>query len=59
MHGTDPVSAMVTFLDGKPSKNDYSKYKIKKGEGKEEEEKRREGRRRREGRGRKEGRRGA
>ncbi|EMG27493.1 excinuclease ABC subunit C [Listeria fleischmannii 1991] len=29
IYGTDPVSAMVTFLDGKPSKNDYRKYKIK------------------------------
>ncbi|EHC6020041.1 excinuclease ABC subunit UvrC [Listeria monocytogenes] len=33
IHGTDPVSAMVTFLDGKPSKNDYRKYKIKTVEG--------------------------
>ncbi|MBC1306774.1 excinuclease ABC subunit UvrC [Listeria booriae] len=29
IHGTDPVSAMITFLDGRPSKNDYRKYKIK------------------------------
>lgn len=27
--GTDPVSAMVVFIDGKPAKNDYRKYKIK------------------------------
>lgn len=27
--GTDPVSAMVVFLDGKPARNDYRKYKIK------------------------------
>lgn len=27
--GVDPVAAMVTFLDGKPSKRDYRKYKIK------------------------------
>lgn len=27
--GTDPVSAMVVFVDGKPHKNDYRKYKIK------------------------------
>lgn len=27
--GTSPVSAMVVFIDGKPSKNDYRKYKIK------------------------------
>ncbi|MBC2023292.1 excinuclease ABC subunit UvrC [Listeria booriae] len=29
IHGTEPVSAMITFLDGRPSKNDYRKYKIK------------------------------
>ncbi|WP_078555422.1 excinuclease ABC subunit UvrC [Bacillus alkalicellulosilyticus] len=29
IQGTDPVSAMITFLDGKPSKKDYRKYKIK------------------------------
>ncbi|WP_276527751.1 excinuclease ABC subunit UvrC [Tetragenococcus koreensis] len=27
--GTNPVSAMVSFVDGKPSKKDYRKYKIK------------------------------
>lgn len=27
--GTAPVSAMVSFVDGKPSKKDYRKYKIK------------------------------
>ncbi len=27
--GTSPVSAMVVFVDGKPAKNDYRKYKIK------------------------------
>lgn len=27
--GTSPVSAMVSFVDGKPSKKDYRKYKIK------------------------------
>lgn len=27
--GTNPVSAMVVFIDGKPSRNDYRKYKIK------------------------------
>lgn len=27
--GTDPVSAMVVFIDGKPHKNEYRKYKIK------------------------------
>lgn len=29
IQGTDPVSAMVVFIDGKPSKRDYRKYKIK------------------------------
>lgn len=29
IQGTDPVSAMVTFIDGKPNKNDYRKYKIR------------------------------
>jgi excinuclease ABC subunit C len=33
IHGTDPVSAMVVFLDGKPFKKDYRKYKIKSVEG--------------------------
>ncbi|WP_394405554.1 excinuclease ABC subunit UvrC [Streptococcus sp. 20-1249] len=27
--GTSPVSAMILFVDGKPSKNNYRKYKIK------------------------------
>lgn len=27
--GTSPVAAMVVFVDGKPSRNDYRKYKIK------------------------------
>lgn len=29
IQGTDPVSAMVVFEDGKPNKNEYRKYKIK------------------------------
>lgn len=29
IQGVDPVSAMVTFLDGKPDKKSYRKYKIK------------------------------
>ncbi|WP_088103761.1 excinuclease ABC subunit UvrC [Halalkalibacter urbisdiaboli] len=33
IQGTDPVSAMVTFIDGKPSRKDYRKYKIKSVEG--------------------------
>lgn len=27
--GTNPVSAMVLFIDGRPAKNEYRKYKIK------------------------------
>ncbi|CAD2075283.1 excinuclease ABC subunit UvrC [Phocicoccus pinnipedialis] len=33
IQGVDSVSAMVTFIDGKPSKKDYRKYKIKTVEG--------------------------
>ncbi|KHF41004.1 excinuclease ABC subunit UvrC [Halalkalibacter okhensis] len=33
IQGTDPVSAMVCFVDGKPSRKDYRKYKIKSVEG--------------------------
>ena len=29
IQGVDPVSAMVTFIDGKPDKKNYRKYKIK------------------------------
>ncbi|MED3645702.1 excinuclease ABC subunit UvrC [Halalkalibacterium halodurans] len=29
IQGTDPVSAMVAFIDGKPNKKEYRKYKIK------------------------------
>ncbi len=29
IQGTDPVSAMVVFTDGKPDKKEYRKYKIK------------------------------
>lgn len=29
IQGTDPVSAMVVFIDGKPNKREYRKYKIK------------------------------
>ncbi|MGG3625967.1 excinuclease ABC subunit UvrC [Bacillus gobiensis] len=29
IQGTDPVSAMIVFLDGKPNKKEYRKYKIK------------------------------
>ncbi|MFD2627961.1 excinuclease ABC subunit UvrC [Oceanobacillus kapialis] len=33
IQGTDPVSAMVVFIDGKPNKKEYRKYKIKDVEG--------------------------
>ncbi|MBI5974510.1 excinuclease ABC subunit UvrC [Staphylococcus canis] len=33
IQGVDPVSAMVTFVDGKPDKKAYRKYKIKTVEG--------------------------
>ena len=29
MHGADPVSAMVVFIDGAPEKKEYRKYKIR------------------------------
>ena len=29
IQGTDPVSAMIVFVDGRPSKKDYRKYKIR------------------------------
>ncbi|WP_219835921.1 excinuclease ABC subunit UvrC [Paenibacillus sp. R14(2021)] len=29
IQGTDPVSAMVVFIDGKPDKKEYRKYKVK------------------------------
>ncbi|WP_314589607.1 excinuclease ABC subunit UvrC [Paenibacillus terrigena] len=29
IQGTDPVSAMVVFIDGKPARKEYRKYKIK------------------------------
>ncbi|HCT0530624.1 TPA: excinuclease ABC subunit UvrC [Staphylococcus pseudintermedius] len=33
IQGVDPVSAMVSFVDGKPDKKGYRKYKIKSAEG--------------------------
>ncbi|WP_173915901.1 excinuclease ABC subunit UvrC [Halobacillus sp. Marseille-Q1614] len=33
IQGTDPVSAMVAFIDGKPNKKEYRKYKVKNVEG--------------------------
>ena len=29
IQGTNPVSAMIAFIDGKPAKKEYRKYKIK------------------------------
>lgn len=42
IQGTDPVSAMVVFIDGKPSKRDYRKYKIKTVKGPDDYESMRE-----------------
>jgi excinuclease ABC subunit C len=42
IQGTDPVSAMITFIDGKASKNDYRKYKIRDVEGPDDYETMRE-----------------
>lgn len=42
IQGTNPVSAMVVFEDGKPKKNDYRKYKIKTVEGPDDYESMRE-----------------
>jgi len=42
IQGTDPVSAMVVFVDGKASKKDYRKYKIKDVEGPDDYETMRE-----------------
>ncbi|MCP3025502.1 excinuclease ABC subunit UvrC [Halobacillus sp. A5] len=33
IQGTDPVSAMVVFIDGKPNKKEYRKYKVKNVQG--------------------------
>ncbi len=42
IQGTDPVSAMVVFIDGKPAKKEYRKYKIKHVEGPDDYETMRE-----------------
>lgn len=55
IQGTDPVSAMVVFIDGKPSKRDYRKYKIKSVKGPDDYESMREVTRRRYSRALKEG----
>ncbi|WP_280951836.1 excinuclease ABC subunit UvrC [Alteribacter populi] len=42
IQGVDPVSAMVSFLDGKPDKRNYRKYKIKDVQGPDDYESMRE-----------------
>ncbi|MCP3030510.1 excinuclease ABC subunit UvrC [Halobacillus sp. A1] len=42
IQGTDPVSAMVTFIDGKPDKKEYRKYKVKNVKGPDDYETMRE-----------------
>ncbi|KYD10836.1 excinuclease ABC subunit UvrC [Heyndrickxia sporothermodurans] len=50
IQGTNPVSAMVVFVDGKPEKKEYRKYKIKTVQGPDDYESMREVVRRRYGR---------
>src|SRR5690625_603912 len=47
IQGTDPVSAMVVFIDGRPDKNEYRKYKIRDVKGPDDYETMREEIRRR------------
>ncbi|ENR4631829.1 excinuclease ABC subunit UvrC [Staphylococcus pseudintermedius] len=47
IQGVDPVSAMVSFVDGKPDKKGYRKYKIKSVEGPDDYESMQEAVRRR------------
>ncbi|TCT25058.1 excinuclease ABC subunit C [Melghiribacillus thermohalophilus] len=42
IQGTDPVSAMVVFIDGRPHKKEYRKYKIKHVDGPDDYETMRE-----------------
>jgi len=42
IQGTDPVSAMVVFIDGRPHKSDYRKFKIRDVEGPDDYEMMRE-----------------
>src|SRR5690625_2292205 len=42
IQGTDPVSAMVVFIDGRANKNEYRKYKIRHVEGPDDYETMRE-----------------
>lgn len=42
IQGTDPVSTMIVFIDGKPEKREYRKYKIKSVKGPDDYESMRE-----------------
>ncbi|OQD36053.1 excinuclease ABC subunit C [Bacillus toyonensis] len=42
IQGTNPVSAMIVFIDGKPAKKEYRKYKIKTVQGPDDYESMRE-----------------
>jgi excinuclease ABC subunit C len=42
IQGSDPVSAMIVFIDGKPAKKEYRKYKIKSVKGPDDYESMRE-----------------
>ncbi|HFJ9440361.1 excinuclease ABC subunit C [Bacillus cereus] len=42
IQGTNPVSAMIAFIDGKPAKKEYRKYKIKTVQGSDDYESMRE-----------------
>ncbi|PFD38123.1 excinuclease ABC subunit C [Bacillus cereus] len=42
IQGTNPVSAMIAFIDGKPAKKEYRKYKIKTVQGPDDYESMRE-----------------
>jgi excinuclease ABC subunit C len=55
IQGTDPVSAMIVFVDGKPAKKEYRKYKIKTVKGPDDYDSMREVVRRRYSRALKEG----
>ncbi|MEK4923694.1 excinuclease ABC subunit UvrC [Cytobacillus sp. FSL R5-0569] len=55
IQGTDAVSAMIVFIDGKPAKREYRKYKIKSVKGPDDYESMREVTRRRYSRVLKEG----
>lgn len=55
IQGSDPVSAMVCFIDGKPAKKEYRKYKVKTVQGPDDYETMREVIRRRYERALKEG----